>query len=525
MLRLLAAGASADRDGRARDVRAAARRAVGGHGPRRRTGRVEPDRLARQHVGEAGHPARLPVRRHRRRVDGPRPLAVLRQGHAAAEAARPRRRRPHRARRIGGARRRVPRAGRHLHAADVREHRRLGRRRHRSSTRTRWSDRARRSAPACTSAPARRSAASSSRSARCRSSSKTTRSIGGNTGIYEGAIIKTRAVIAAGTVLTGSTPVYDLVQRRDHQADRRAAAGRSGRRRGRAGRARGDRGKRAGVGAVAGDAGHRQVPRLADRHAHGARGVDSSVRRPGRARRGRWSTSIRRPAAKAKAGALARRLPAGHRVLPSPSSRSTAAAFNVFADPRPTPTVVFSTHFDCVPPFFPSRVEGDRIVRPRLVRREGHSRGAGRGGRPAAARRRDARRPAVRRRRGARQRRRARGERVAPPGARFLDQRRADRQPARRWRRAACCGSGCVASGRAAHSSFPELGESAIDKLIDALVELRSIALPSDPDPRPHALHDRADRGRRGAERGLAVRRGGSDVSHGQRRGGRCAMR
>ena len=35
--------------------------------------------------------------------------------------------------------------------------------------------------------------------------------IGGNTGIYEGAIIRARAVIAAGTVLTGSTPVYDLV--------------------------------------------------------------------------------------------------------------------------------------------------------------------------------------------------------------------------------------------------------------------------------------------------------------------------
>lgn len=35
--------------------------------------------------------------------------------------------------------------------------------------------------------------------------------VGGNTGIYEGAVIKTRAVIAAGTVLTGSTPVYDLV--------------------------------------------------------------------------------------------------------------------------------------------------------------------------------------------------------------------------------------------------------------------------------------------------------------------------
>jgi 2,3,4,5-tetrahydropyridine-2-carboxylate N-succinyltransferase len=34
--------------------------------------------------------------------------------------------------------------------------------------------------------------------------------VGGNTGIYEGAVIKSRAVIAAGTILTGSTPVYDL---------------------------------------------------------------------------------------------------------------------------------------------------------------------------------------------------------------------------------------------------------------------------------------------------------------------------
>jgi len=36
--------------------------------------------------------------------------------------------------------------------------------------------------------------------------------IGGNTGIYEGAIVKSRAVVGAGTVLTGSTPIYDLVR-------------------------------------------------------------------------------------------------------------------------------------------------------------------------------------------------------------------------------------------------------------------------------------------------------------------------
>ena len=34
--------------------------------------------------------------------------------------------------------------------------------------------------------------------------------VGGNTGLYEGAVVHRRAVIAAGTVLTGSTPVYDL---------------------------------------------------------------------------------------------------------------------------------------------------------------------------------------------------------------------------------------------------------------------------------------------------------------------------
>jgi len=34
--------------------------------------------------------------------------------------------------------------------------------------------------------------------------------VGGNTGVYEGAIVKQRAVIAAGAVITGSTPIYDL---------------------------------------------------------------------------------------------------------------------------------------------------------------------------------------------------------------------------------------------------------------------------------------------------------------------------
>ena len=36
--------------------------------------------------------------------------------------------------------------------------------------------------------------------------------IGGNCGIYEGAIIKKRAVLASGTILTASTPIYDVVK-------------------------------------------------------------------------------------------------------------------------------------------------------------------------------------------------------------------------------------------------------------------------------------------------------------------------
>jgi 2,3,4,5-tetrahydropyridine-2-carboxylate N-succinyltransferase len=36
--------------------------------------------------------------------------------------------------------------------------------------------------------------------------------VGGNCGVYEGAIVRERAVLASGTILTGSTPVFDLVR-------------------------------------------------------------------------------------------------------------------------------------------------------------------------------------------------------------------------------------------------------------------------------------------------------------------------
>ena len=38
--------------------------------------------------------------------------------------------------------------------------------------------------------------------------------VGGNCGVYEGTVVKRRAVLAAGTVITGSTPIYDIPNNR-----------------------------------------------------------------------------------------------------------------------------------------------------------------------------------------------------------------------------------------------------------------------------------------------------------------------
>jgi 2,3,4,5-tetrahydropyridine-2-carboxylate N-succinyltransferase len=41
--------------------------------------------------------------------------------------------------------------------------------------------------------------------------------IGGGCGIYEGTVVRERAVLAAGVILTGSTPVYDLAREKIYQ--------------------------------------------------------------------------------------------------------------------------------------------------------------------------------------------------------------------------------------------------------------------------------------------------------------------
>lgn len=44
--------------------------------------------------------------------------------------------------------------------------------------------------------------------------------VGGNCGIYEGTLVRSRAVLGAGTILTRSTPVYDLVLGTVHRSSR-----------------------------------------------------------------------------------------------------------------------------------------------------------------------------------------------------------------------------------------------------------------------------------------------------------------
>ena len=42
--------------------------------------------------------------------------------------------------------------------------------------------------------------------------------IGGNCGVYEGTVVRARAVLASGTILTRGTPVFDLVRETIHRS-------------------------------------------------------------------------------------------------------------------------------------------------------------------------------------------------------------------------------------------------------------------------------------------------------------------
>jgi acetylornithine deacetylase len=156
--------------------------------------------------------------------------------------------------------------------------------------------------------------------------------------------------------------------------------------------------------------------------------------------------------------------------------------FNLFAS-WGEPVVVLSTHMDTVPPFFPSSEDAEHI----------HGRGAcdTKGGIAAMIK--------------ALEELTAAGDGVSgqgfglllvvgeetdsigaqaanqnPRGARFL----INGEPTENQLALGSKGAlylALEAEGRAAHSAYPELGASAIDRLLEALARLREVPLPSDP--------------------------------------------
>ncbi|MDP9267332.1 MAG: M20/M25/M40 family metallo-hydrolase [Acidobacteriota bacterium] len=158
--------------------------------------------------------------------------------------------------------------------------------------------------------------------------------------------------------------------------------------------------------------------------------------------------------------------------------------FNVWAHPRgnASPAVVFCSHMDTVPPYFPFREDEARIwgrgacddkgvmaaqvAAAETLKQQGVAVGLlftvgeetdSAGAKAANVFR--AKQPA--------------------PGSKFL----INGEPTENKLAAATKGVlnlELVAKGKLAHSAYPELGESAIEKLLDALARIRAIPLPSD---------------------------------------------
>ncbi len=161
---------------------------------------------------------------------------------------------------------------------------------------------------------------------------------------------------------------------------------------------------------------------------------------------------------------------------------------NVYATSpqQPKPTIVFSTHMDTVPPFIPSSEDATRvygrgscdakgiiaaqIAAGERLRQEGMYVGllflVG-------------------------EERNSLGAQVAnqqSPGCKFL----VNGEPTENRIATASKGTlrvNVIAEGRMAHSAYPELGESAIDKLLEALRRLRAMQLPVDEAMGPCTLN------------------------------------
>jgi len=167
----------------------------------------------------------------------------------------------------------------------------------------------------------------------------------------------------------------------------------------------------------------------------------------------------------------------GYEVSEQPVS---GGRFNIYARLSSQPRIVFSTHFDCVPPFFPSRLENGRLFGRGSCDAKGilATQVAATERLRAAGESRVALLFVVGEERGSDGAQVANGH--APAGVEHL----VNGEPTDNRLGAATRGVLRIrlrAAGRAAHSSYPELGESAIDKLLDALMLVRGLDLPVDP--------------------------------------------
>jgi acetylornithine deacetylase len=164
----------------------------------------------------------------------------------------------------------------------------------------------------------------------------------------------------------------------------------------------------------------------------------------------------------------------GYSVLEQPLSDGRCNVIAAVGEPL----LVFSTHFDCVPPFFPSRLEGGvlygrgacdakgilaaQVAAAERLRAQGESRvglllvaGEERGSDGAIA-----------------------ANRMASQSAFLVNGEPTDNRLGSATR--GVYRVKLIASGRAAHSGYPELGDSAIEKLIDVLTSLRRAPWPAD---------------------------------------------
>ena len=164
----------------------------------------------------------------------------------------------------------------------------------------------------------------------------------------------------------------------------------------------------------------------------------------------------------------------GYSVLEQPLADGRANVIAAAGDPA----LVFSTHFDCVPPFFPSRIEGEllygrgacdakgilaaQVAAAERLRAAGETRvglvfvaGEERGSDGAA-----------------------RANQIASPSKFLINGEPTDNRLGLATR--GVLRVRLVATGRAAHSGYPELGESAVEMLLDATRALRDARWPTD---------------------------------------------